>query len=96
MKMVVLKLKEFFFFICSRSSNKNKRGGTRGSPRARRWGRGGPRSLSPTRRVGGGFEVQHTKTESNLPSLAMVNSLWDNRAYGSPFVGLDFFDDSLL
>ena len=28
----------------------------RGSPRARRWGRGGGRSLSPTRRIGGGFD----------------------------------------
>ena len=61
-KNLILDYAEFVdaALVGSRSSNKNKRGGTRGSPRARRWGRGGPRSLSPTRRVGGGFEVQNT------------------------------------
>ena len=32
----------------------------RGSPRARRWGRRGGRSLSPTRRIGGGFDYSTT------------------------------------
>ena len=32
----------------------------RGSPRARRWGRQGGRSLSPTRRIGGGFDYSST------------------------------------
>lgn len=69
--------------VGSRSSNKNKRGGTRGSPRARRWGRGGPRSLSPTRRVGGGFEVQHTRTNKRPGSRSgsRERPLDDSRRY---------------
>ena len=34
----------------------------RGSPRARRWGRRGGRSLSPTRRIGGGFDYAATSS----------------------------------
>jgi len=67
--------------VGSRSSNKNKRGGTRGSPRARRWGRGGPRSLSPTRRVGGGFEVQNTIQVRFKRKSSRERPLDDSRRY---------------
>jgi Ca2+-binding EF-hand superfamily protein len=44
------------------SKSRGGTGGSRGSPRARRWGRSNGRSLSPSRRVGGGFDYEASKT----------------------------------
>ena len=43
-------------------SKSRGKAGSRGSPRARRWGRNNGRSLSPTRRIGGGFEYEASKS----------------------------------
>ena len=46
-------------------SKSRRYGGAGSSPRARRWGRRGGRSISPTRRTGGGYDYESSKRRSN-------------------------------